>query len=67
MRNSKVIDERIPLTIVNDIDGIARRENGENSGIIEASGVFWVVLYLQMGTENVSPQVRQNNQKRNSP
>ena len=35
-----------PLTIMGDIDGIARTENGENAGIIEASGVRRTVLGL---------------------
>jgi len=50
-----VIGERITLTIMNNTDGIARSQNGENAGIIEASGVLGVVLDLQTGTENVSP------------
>ena len=54
-----MVGERIPLTIMNDVDGIARSQNGENSGIIKASGVFGAVLGLRAGTENISLQACQ--------
>ena len=43
---SKAIDV-IQLTIVGDVDGSARIENGKNTGILEASGVFRAVLDLE--------------------
>ena len=45
MPESKVID-MIPLTIMGDIDGSARSENGGNARIIETSGVRRAVLGL---------------------
>jgi hypothetical protein len=44
----------IPLTIVNDTNGDARIENGENASIIEAGGVRGTVFDLGAGTENMS-------------
>jgi len=41
----------IRLTIVGDIDGSTRSENGENAGIIEAGGVRGTVLDLETETE----------------
>jgi hypothetical protein len=38
MPGSKTIGA-IPLTIMSNVDGSARSENGENARIIEASGV----------------------------
>jgi len=49
--------EMIPLTIMSDIDGIARSQNGENAGVIKASGILGVVLDLDAKTERVSTQV----------
>ena len=46
--------EDLALTIVNNLDGLARGQNGENPGITEASGVFGVVLNLQEGTETLT-------------
>ena len=46
----------IPLTVMGDIDGSARSENGENAGIIEASGVFRAELDLEAETNDVSTQ-----------
>lgn len=43
-----------PLTIMSDIDGIPRSENGENAGIIQASGVRGVVVGLEPHTESIS-------------
>ena len=48
--------ERIPLTIVSDVDGIARSENGVGVGIIEASGILRAVFYLEGETESISAQ-----------
>ena len=44
---------------MSDIDGIARNENGENGGIIEAGSVFGAVLDLEAETESVSTRARQ--------
>ena len=44
---------------MSDIDGSARSENGESTGIIEASGVFRAELDLEEKTKNVSTQVLQ--------
>ena len=42
-----------------DVDGSARIENGEDAGIIEASGVFRAVFDLGAETEGVSTRVYQ--------
>ena len=42
------------LTVMGDIKGSARSENGESAGVVEAGGVCWAVLDLRAGTESVS-------------
>jgi len=37
----------IPLTIMGDIDGSARSENGGNTGVIQPSGVLGAELGLE--------------------
>ena len=49
----------IRLTIVWDINGSTRSENGEDAGIVQAGGVRGTVLDLEVETENVSSQVCQ--------
>ena len=45
----------IPLTIMGDIDGSARSENGGNAGIVETGGVRGAELGLcRRGTESMS-------------
>ena len=39
---------------MSDIDGSTRSENGENVGIVKASGVFRAELDLEPETNNVS-------------
>ena len=39
----------IRLTIVSDVDGSARSENGEKAGIIEGSNAVEIVLDLKAG------------------
>jgi len=39
------------LTIVGDVDGSTRSENGENAGVVQASGVRGTVLDLEAETE----------------
>ena len=43
--------DMIQLTIVGDIDGSTRSENGENAGIVQASGVGRTVLDLGAETK----------------
>ena len=49
----------IALTIMDDIDGSARSENGENTRIIEACSVCRAVLDLGTKMESVSTRVCQ--------
>jgi len=58
MDKSKVID-MTPLTIMSDIDGSTRSENGENAGVIKTSGVFGAVVDLEAETESMSAGVCQ--------
>jgi len=44
----------IPLTVMSDIDGSARSENGENAGVIKAGGIFRAELDLETEKNNVS-------------
>jgi len=44
---------------MSDIDGSARSENGENAGVIQASGVCGVVIDLEAETESMSTGVCQ--------
>ena len=37
----------IPLTVMSDIGGCARSEDGENAGITEASGIFGIEMDLE--------------------
>jgi len=53
---SKVID-MTPLTIMNDIDGSASNENGENAGAVKTSGVCGVVIDLEAENESMSTGV----------
>ena len=53
----------IPLTIVSDICGSTRGENGENAWIIKASSMFGAVLDLEAETERISTQVCQVNDR----
>lgn len=46
--------QSIALTIMGDIDGRTRSENGESTGVIKAGGVRWAVLDLRAETERVS-------------
>ena len=39
---------------MNDIDGSARSENGENAGIIKAGGMLRAELDLEVEANNVS-------------
>ena len=47
------------LTVMGDIKGSARSENGESAGVIQAGGICWAVLDLQTGTESVSRRICQ--------
>jgi len=58
MSKLKVID-MTPLTIMNDIDGSASSENGENAGVFKTSGICRVVVGLEAETESMSRVVRQ--------
>jgi hypothetical protein len=51
------VTNTIPLTIVNNIDGGPRIENGESAGLIEAGGVCGTVFDLEAETENMSAHV----------
>ena len=53
MSESRVIN-LIQLTIVRDINGSTRSENGEDAGIIKASSVLGTVLDLEAEIESVS-------------
>jgi len=53
------VTNMIRLTIVWDINGSTRSENGEGAGIIEAGGIRWAVLDLEAETENISMQFYQ--------
>ena len=44
----------IALTIMGDIDGSTRSENGKSVGIVKAGGVCCAVLSLRVETESVS-------------
>ena len=44
----------ISLTVMSDIDGSARGENGEIVGVIKANGVFRAEMDLEPETDNVS-------------
>lgn len=44
----------MPLTIVRDIGGSTRSENGECAGILEASGIRRAILDLEKETESIS-------------
>jgi len=46
MSKSKAI-ETMGLTIMSDIDGFARSENGVSVGTVEASGIFGAVFDLR--------------------
>ena len=46
--------EMIRLTIMDDVDGSARIENGKNTRILKASGVCRAVLDLEQGTESMN-------------
>jgi len=48
----------IPLTIMGDIDGSARSENGGNGGVVQASGVHGAELGLKRGTEGMRIHTR---------
>ena len=39
--------EMVRLTIMGNIDGSTRSENGEGAGVIKASGVCWAKLGLE--------------------
>ena len=47
----KVINA-ILLTVMNDIDGSTRSENGEATGIVEAGSVFGDILDLELDTDH---------------
>ena len=47
----------IQLTIVSDVDGSPRIENGKNTGILKASGVRRDVLNLEEEMESMSTHV----------
>jgi len=49
----------IALTIMGDIDGSARSENGENAGIVKAGGVRGTVFDLEAETQGMSTYVCQ--------
>ena len=40
------------LTVMNDIDGSTRSENGEATRIVEAGGIFGDILDLELDTEH---------------
>jgi len=48
-----------PLTIMSDVNGSTRRENGENTGVVKASGVSGTVVDLEAETEGMSAGVWQ--------
>ena len=47
----------IQLTVMSDIDGSARVENGENAGIIKACGIRGAVLGLDAEAGSMSMRV----------
>jgi len=49
--------ETILLTIVSDIDFLARIKNDVGAFIVEAGGVFGAVFHLEADTESISAQV----------
>ena len=49
----------IPLTVVNDVDFIARSKNGVGVAIIEVGGVLGVVFNLEAETKSINAQVCQ--------
>ena len=53
---SKAID-MIQLTIMSDVDGSARIENGKGPGILKASGVCRTVLDLEDETESMNTYI----------
>ena len=53
---SNVVD-MITLTVVGNVGGSAGSENGESTGIIEASGVCETVLDLEAGTDSISARI----------
>jgi len=58
MAKSNVID-MTPLTIMSNIDGSTRSENGENAGVVKASGICGAVVDLGAETESMSTGVYQ--------
>jgi len=48
-----------PLTIMCNIDGSTRSENGENAGVVKASGVCGAVADLEAETKSMSTGVCQ--------
>ena len=49
--------DSIQLTVMSDIDGSARVENGENAGIIKACGIRGAVLGLDAEAGSMSTRV----------
>ena len=54
---SRVMIDLIQLTIMSDIDGSARVENGEDGGITEACGIRGAVPGLDVETGSMSTRV----------
>ena len=54
---SRVMIDSIQLTVMSDIDGSARVENGENAGIIKACGIRGAVLGLDAEAGSMSMRV----------
>jgi len=57
MAKSKLTDMTL-LTIMSDIDDSTRNENGENAGVVKASGVCGAVVDLKAETKSMSTDVR---------
>jgi len=47
------------LTIMSDVDGSTRSDNGENTGVVKASGISGTVVDLEAETEGMSAGVYQ--------
>ena len=60
---SRVTIDLIRLTIMSDIDGSARVENGEDAGIIKACGIRGAVLGLGTEAESMSTRVCMANRR----
>ena len=54
---SRVMIDLIQLTIMSDIDGSARVENGEDGGIIKACGIRGAILGLDAEAGSMSMRV----------